>query len=112
MSDQPGPVAALWEWQYKGLCRTTNPDTFFHPEGERGPARASREARAKQICRRCPVLDQCRRHALAVHEPYGVWGGLSESERDTIIRGHDRSLRIPDQRAAPDARPAEAETGR
>jgi WhiB family transcriptional regulator, redox-sensing transcriptional regulator len=108
----PVPVTEIWEWQVQGACRGMDSAFFFHPEGERGPARASREARAKQICRRCPVLDQCRRHALAVHEPYGVWGGLSESERDTIIRGHDRSLRIPDQRAAPDARPAEAETGR
>jgi WhiB family transcriptional regulator, redox-sensing transcriptional regulator len=44
------------------------------------------------------VLEQCRRHALAVHEPYGVWGGLSEAERDLIIRDDERSLRIPQQR--------------
>ncbi len=42
---------------------------------------------AKQVCRGCPVLEQCRRHALAVQEPYGVWGGLSEGERNDIIRG-------------------------
>jgi WhiB family redox-sensing transcriptional regulator len=40
------------------------------------------------------VLEQCRRHALAVHEPYGVWGGLSEAERDEIIRGRTRRLRV------------------
>ena len=39
MSDRRVPMAELWEWQYEGLCRTTNPDTFFHPEGERGPSR-------------------------------------------------------------------------
>jgi WhiB family redox-sensing transcriptional regulator len=70
---------------------------FFHPEGERGPARANRETRAKQVCRGCPVLEQCRRHALAAHEPYGVWGGLSESERDEIIRDRDRTMRLPDR---------------
>jgi WhiB family redox-sensing transcriptional regulator len=67
---------------------------FFHPENERGPARAEREARAKQICGGCLVLDRCRTHALAVHEPYGVWGGLSESERDEIVRAQDRTLRV------------------
>ena len=82
----------------QGACRGMDSAFFFHPEGERGPARANREARAKQICQRCPVLEQCRRHALAVHEPYGVWGGLSESERDTIIRDQQRRLRIPAQR--------------
>ena len=63
--------------------------------GERGPARTHREVRAKQVCRACPVIEQCRRHALSAHEPYGVWGGLSESERDEIIRGRDRRLRVP-----------------
>lgn len=29
---------------------------------------------------------QCREHALKVGEPYGVWGGLSESERNEILR--------------------------
>jgi WhiB family redox-sensing transcriptional regulator len=51
------------------------------------------------VCRRCPVLEQCRLHALSAHEPYGVWGGLSESERDEIIRGRDRRLRMPDKRS-------------
>jgi len=69
---------------------------FFHPENERGPGRAQREAKAKQVCRRCPVMEQCRRHALAVHEPYGVWGGLSEAERDDIIRGRTRTLQLPE----------------
>ena len=86
MSDQPEPVAALWEWQFQGLCRTTNPDIFFHPEGERGPSRRRREARAKAICEQCPVLRECREHALAVHEPYGIWGGMTEEERDEVHR--------------------------
>ena len=86
MSDQPEPVAALWEWQFQGLCRTTNPDIFFHPEGERGPSRHRREARAKAICEQCPVLRECREHALAVHEPYGAWGGMTEDERDEVHR--------------------------
>ena len=28
----------------------------------------------------------CAEHALAVREPYGVWGGLSEDEREAIYR--------------------------
>ncbi len=48
---------------------------FFHPDGERGRARSQREMRAKEMCRRCPVIAQCRTHALAVGEPYGIWGG-------------------------------------
>ena len=91
----PVPVAETWDWQMRGACRGMDSAFFFHPEGERGPARANREERAKQVCMGCPVLGPCRRHALAVHEPYGVWGGLSESERDEIIRGRTRRLRVP-----------------
>jgi WhiB family transcriptional regulator, redox-sensing transcriptional regulator len=91
----PVPVTEIWDWQMKGACRGMDSTYFFHPDGERGAARAGREARAKQVCETCPVLEPCRRHALASHEPYGVWGGLSESERDEIIRGRDRTLQIP-----------------
>ena len=83
----------------RGSCRGMDSAFFFHPEGERGPARANREARAKRVCESCPVLQQCRVHALSVQEPYGVWGGLSESERDDLIRGRQRSLRMPDRTA-------------
>jgi WhiB family redox-sensing transcriptional regulator len=27
----------------------------------------------------------CREFALSTHEPFGVWGGLSEAERRLII---------------------------
>jgi WhiB family redox-sensing transcriptional regulator len=93
----PVPVTEVWEWQMRGSCRGMDSGYFFHPENERGPARANREAKAKEVCQRCPVMDECRRHALAAHEPYGVWGGLSESERDEILRGRDRTLRIPER---------------
>ena len=35
----PGPNSDLWDWQLKGACRGEDPEIFFHPEGERGPAR-------------------------------------------------------------------------
>ena len=84
LSRLPGPIADIWEWQLRGSCRAADPDLFFHPEGERGPRKAARDAAAKSICARCPVLASCRRHALGVREPYGVWGGLTEEEREAI----------------------------
>lgn len=97
ISRLPGPIADLWEWQFDGSCRDEDPRLFFHPEGERGPARRERDAAAKTICTACPVLQQCREHALAVREPYGVWGGMSED---------DRQARYVGTRPAPATRPA------
>ena len=88
----PGPNADVWDWQMDGVCRGVDSSYFFHPEGERGPARADREARAKAMCARCPVMQQCRAHALAVQEPYGIWGGMSESERETMVRTSNRRV--------------------
>jgi WhiB family redox-sensing transcriptional regulator len=81
----PGPNADVWDWQLQAACRGMSSAFFFHPEGERGPARARREAKAKAVCFQCPALEQCRRHALAVHEPYGIWGGMSEGERAQVL---------------------------
>ena len=89
----PKPVAEVWDWQLKGLCRGRNSTVFFHPDNERGSARAARESRAKEICRRCPVLQQCRQHALDAQEPYGVWGGMGEDERRQIVAATRRRLR-------------------
>ena len=82
----PGPNADIWDWQMHGLCRGVDSSMFFHPDGERGRARAQRETRATEMCRRCPVLAQCRNHALSVSEPYGIWGGMSETEREMHAR--------------------------
>ncbi|WP_116112559.1 WhiB family transcriptional regulator [Austwickia chelonae] len=84
ISRLPGPLADQWEWQFAGRCRTSDPDVFFHPEGERGSARRRRDEAAKNVCRRCAVLIECRAHALKVREPYGVWGALTEDERESI----------------------------
>jgi WhiB family transcriptional regulator, redox-sensing transcriptional regulator len=85
LSRLPGPVMDLWEWQYQGACREADPNLFFHPEGERGGTRRRRDEAAKAICATCPVIQQCREHALKVREPYGVWGGLSEDDRQAIL---------------------------
>lgn len=89
LSRLPGPVMDLWIWQFDGACRDEEPSMFFHPEGERGVARRKRAEAAKAVCRLCPVLAECRDHALRVREPYGVWGGLTEEERAAIEPGFD-----------------------
>ena len=82
----PGPNADLWDWQLLAACRGVDSSLFFHPEGERGAARSARENSAKEVCMRCPVRAECAAHALAVREPYGVWGGLTEDEREEQAR--------------------------
>jgi WhiB family redox-sensing transcriptional regulator len=95
----PGPNADLWDWQLSAACRGVDSSLFFHPEGERGAARSSREQSAKEVCTRCPVRAECASHALAVREPYGVWGGLTEDEREELL---GRARHRPLEAAHPD----------
>lgn len=83
----PMPIMEAYEWQYDGKCREVDPESFFSPEAERGSPKTRREAAAKALCAQCPVIEECREHALKVQEPYGVWGGLTESDRAELLRG-------------------------
>ena len=82
----PGQLADRWDWQVHGACRGVDSSVFFHPDFERGVERATRDATAKTLCRSCPVVEQCRSHALQVQEPYGIWGGLTAQDRHAILR--------------------------
>jgi len=97
ISRLPRPVLSEWEWQEQGACRELPTEMFFHPDGERGPRRANREKAAKAVCATCPVIDACRKHALAVQEPYGIWGGLSEDDRQAIIDRETRKVALNGQ---------------
>lgn len=90
----PEPTTQAWDWQIHAACRGMASSSFFHPWGERGRSRDERVHKAKQVCGTCPVIDACRRHALAVQEQYGVWGGLSEEERLVLLNRGRRSLRL------------------
>lgn len=90
LSHLPGAYEHCWDWQLEAACRETENSLFFHPTGERGSAHRAREEAAKAVCAGCPVLTECRRHALATREPFGVWGGLSEEERHLLLRARHR----------------------
>jgi WhiB family transcriptional regulator, redox-sensing transcriptional regulator len=88
-----GPAAARGEWLTRAACRNLDSTLFFPPDRERGVARTDRERVAKAVCARCPVLAQCRQHALANHEPFGIWGGMTTLERSRALR-NPRASRV------------------
>ena len=92
----PWPVFSIYEWQQAGACAEADLTLFFHPEGERGPARRQWDDQALAICAECPVVAACRNHATSAREPYGVWGGTTETEREAI---HVRTRRARLRRA-------------
>ncbi|AUG79463.1 WhiB family transcriptional regulator [Kitasatospora sp. MMS16-BH015] len=85
-------------WHTGAACRRDEAGLFFAPSKEPTAARLAREEQAKQVCARCPVLLECREHALAQPEPYGVWGGLTAAERRVVLarrRRRESEIRVP-----------------
>ena len=72
------------DWRHGALCRHEDPDLFF-PIGSTGAA-ARQIDRAKAVCRRCAVTEDCLNWALSNSQDSGVWGGLSEDERRSLKR--------------------------
>ncbi len=73
-------------WQPVALCRGNHSHLFFPPSTqERKDERERRELRAKSICQICPVKEPCLEYAMAIREPYGIWGGLTEAERRQVV---------------------------
>ena len=77
------------DWRHEAACREVDPELFF-PIGNTGPALLQIDE-AKQVCRRCSVLDECLRWAIDSGQDAGVWGGMSEDERRALKR---RTIRL------------------
>jgi len=80
-------------WRQKGRCVDGNgtlTSLFFSDE-------LHDIARAKAICARCPVAEQCLDAALRRHEPWGVWGGelLANGKVLAHKRGRGRPPKAP-----------------
>ena len=73
-------------WQRRAACRGPESSLFFPPSlAETRSDRDAREARAKAICAECPVTTECLEYALEIREPLGIWGGLNEFERGSLL---------------------------
>ncbi|MBX7450898.1 WhiB family transcriptional regulator [Mycolicibacterium sp. 3033] len=81
----PPPTQDSWSWQWRGTCRDYPIEVFFPDDPHRTVVR-HKENDAKAICRQCPVLQQCRDHALRTPEQFGVWGAMTASERSRLLR--------------------------
>lgn len=96
-------------WRNRAACLDEDPELFFP-----GPSETGLEAKA--VCARCPVMLTCRAKALERRESAGVWGGMTELDRENRIRRDQRKAKAAEAVAegeaaaegGPDAVPFEA----
>jgi WhiB family redox-sensing transcriptional regulator len=82
----PTPGAAsdvLGDWILRAACAKADPEIFF-------PASDGCDAEAKALCASCPVRPDCLEYSLATGPNWGVWGGLNETERESLARRRKR----------------------
>lgn len=72
-------------WMTAGACRANKVSTavFFVTDGKRDQRQV---AAAKAWCEACPVRLPCAEYAMANPKLSGVWGGLTESQRQRMRR--------------------------
>jgi hypothetical protein len=64
------------EWHERAACRGMDAATLFGADPDERPTlKLSELARARAICRTCPVAHDCLQHALTLPEKFGVWAG-------------------------------------
>lgn len=89
LTPTPAPAPAVVEirpgdtWRLDAACRDMGPAVFY-PKGRDWDAQV---ADAQEVCRSCPVREQCGDHADTTGETHGIWGG---QERD-VFRGGRRT---------------------
>ncbi|HEY2041687.1 MAG TPA: WhiB family transcriptional regulator [Jatrophihabitans sp.] len=66
------------EWASHGACRDVDPESLF--------VVGAAQHKAKAICMGCPVRIDCLAEALDSQAQFGVWGGMTERERRTLLR--------------------------
>ncbi|MFJ3222795.1 WhiB family transcriptional regulator [Streptomyces sp. NPDC086783] len=66
------------EWETRAKCRTADPDELF--------VEGAAQNRAKVLCSGCLVRTECLAHALDNRIEHGVWGGMTERERRSLLR--------------------------
>lgn len=68
------------DWRDDAACAQVGGDEWF-------PELGSTNHRAKAVCDGCTVREACLQYALDNNETWGVWGGLSPTERRGLAHG-------------------------
>ena len=78
------------------LCASVGGD-FWFPEREGGISNSTEMLMAQSICRQCTHQAECAEWGIQ-NEGFGIWGGLTESNRRVIRR--QRKITLKEEKSA------------
>lgn len=86
-------------WHARGACHGVDParadKLFFHTVRDRRSI-----AEAKRMCATCPVKKDCFTYAIDNQITFGIWGGLTDKERQPWLKKLSQRLDYDRVRAA------------
>jgi len=71
--------ASMYSWIQDANCTSTDPELFFSEDSYAVKS-------ARKICEECPVKAQCLNDAIERDDQFGMRGGLTARERETLRR--------------------------
>jgi WhiB family redox-sensing transcriptional regulator len=90
-------------WMTAGACNDQDPDLFFPISAS--DASLEQIEKATAICGGCAVQAECLRYALTDNIKYGIWGGRTEQQRQSLTRARRRRhLKLRAGRSGPGTR--------
>jgi WhiB family transcriptional regulator, redox-sensing transcriptional regulator len=72
-------------WRSDAACQNAEPELFFPISATSASAISIKHA--KLICASCLVRSQCLEYALEHRQEQGIWGGLTDTERQSLRAG-------------------------
>ncbi|MFW6597818.1 WhiB family transcriptional regulator [Propionibacteriaceae bacterium Y2011] len=81
VTSQAVAASGVEHWTLLAKCRGSE-DALFCEGAE--------QKRARQFCDGCPVRADCLAEALDNRIEWGIWGGMTERERRSLLRRHSR----------------------
>lgn len=74
-----------FDWRHLGACSGHDYPDMWYATASSVAGRADQNE-AQAICYGCPVLQPCGQWALETREQWGVWGGMTEAKRRSVLR--------------------------
>ena len=74
------------DWRDEAACRGAPMEWFF-------PEHCDTNENAINLCFKCPVLEDCREYGIK-HEEWGIYGGMTASERKAMRKKYGHRIEI------------------
>lgn len=80
-----------YAWREQGACFNTDSSAFIPSSIALEDTRVLVSYQtALRVCSKCPVITDCLEYAMTTRQSFGVWGGMTPRQRQTLRKARSR----------------------